>query len=445
MPATSEKVARQQAQTVATTYRPDGRKPELPVLRSDSSLSNVLTYAMLNQPKVESAYDDWLASIERITVARSLPDPQLTFQMDIQSIVTSLMPGFLMNFPGPGKLHAEADVASGESQAKYFAFQSAVLESAFEVKRAYYQLYFLEEKIRVGQETLALVADLEKLARTQNEVGKVTLQDVLRAQIEEDRLRTDIANLEDSRQALLAEFKAALGIRPEAAAPPIPSRFESTPLDLNSTNLWASAVAHNTRLKAVEAEVHAAEAAIVLARKARVPDSSLGLMADLKMNPVLYRPVASVSLPIWRDKIAAQIAEAQANKQGVEARLSAEQIALAVSFAERSFLYRESNRTLELLRQQLLPKATESVEVARTGYLAGQIDFFNLMDSERTLLGFELDAVEAQTARELALAEIALIVEGMPPTDLAMPRVSLNGAGSSPGKGPSSGGVNSMR
>ena len=50
-----------------------------------------------------------------------------------------------------------------------------MLNSAFAVKRAYYQLYFLAEKIRVNRETLQLLGDLEKLARAQNEVGKVTL------------------------------------------------------------------------------------------------------------------------------------------------------------------------------------------------------------------------------------------------------------------------------
>src|SRR5947209_19801540 len=173
-----------------------------------------------------------MASIERITVERSLPDPQLTFQMDIQEVVTSLMPGVMMSFPGAGKLRAAAAIASADSQAKYFNFETLTLESAYEVKRAYYQLHFLEEKIRVNQENLGLLSDLEQLARAQNEVGKVTLQDVLRAQIEQDRLRAEIGNLEDSRNALMAQFKAALGLRAHDPAPPVPLRTESTPLDL---------------------------------------------------------------------------------------------------------------------------------------------------------------------------------------------------------------------
>ena len=135
-PTRSEKEARKLAQTVADGYRPHEQKPALPVLTADSSLSNYLTFAMLNQPKVESAFYDWTASIERITQARSLPDPQFTFQMDIQNIVTSIMPGLMGSIPWPEKLRVGAQIASAESQARYFDFQSTVLTSAFEVKRA---------------------------------------------------------------------------------------------------------------------------------------------------------------------------------------------------------------------------------------------------------------------------------------------------------------------
>src|ERR1035438_3220409 len=139
-PTQGEKEARRQVQAVAGSYRPNGRKPELPVLTAQSSLSNFLAYALLNQPQVEAAYFDWLASVERITVERSLPDPQLTFQMDIQEVVTSLMPGLMMNFPGLGKLRAAGALAAAESQAQYFAFRTASLQSAYAVDRAYYHV-----------------------------------------------------------------------------------------------------------------------------------------------------------------------------------------------------------------------------------------------------------------------------------------------------------------
>jgi outer membrane protein TolC len=345
--------------------------------------------------------------------------------MDIQEVVTSLMPGLMMSFPGMGKLRAAAEVAAAESQTKYFLFKTAALESAYEVKRAYYQLYFLEERIRVNQETLSLLNDLEKLARAQNEVGKVTLQDVLRAQIEQDQLTNALANLQDSRAPLLAQFQAALGVRPEQPAPPVPRQFESEPLDPNGDKLLETALAQNTRLQGLAAELRTAEAAIEMAYRARMPDTTVGVMADAKTSPVLYRPWGTVSLPVWRDKLAAQMAEAQASKRAGEARLSAGQIALAVDFAERSYVYREATRNLELLQNQVLPKQRQSLEVARSGYLAGQIDFFNLTDAEQAWLRFSLEAVEARAQRELSLAELSLIIQGLPPSGAPMPSAPM--------------------
>src|SRR4030095_13019933 len=90
--------------------------------------------------------------------------------------------------------------------------------------------------------------------------------------------------------------------------------------------------------------------------------------AEAKAAPVIYTPQLSVTLPVWRDKIEAEIAAAQAGRRAAEARLSAEQIALAVEFAEKSFLFREASRTLELLTERLLPKARQSLDVARAAY-----------------------------------------------------------------------------
>lgn len=198
--------------------------------------------------------------------------------------------------------------------------------------------------------------------------------------------------------------------------PPVPIGFETTPLDLNADDLLATAFARNPRLKAMEADVRMAEANIALAAKSKVPDFSLGLMADAKAAPTLFRPLADMTLPIWRDKIAAQIAQAQASKRAAEARLTTGEIMLTVDFAMKSYDYRELTRTLALLQNQLIPKARKSLEIARSGYLSGQIDFFNLIDAERTLLNFQLSEVVARTRREIVLAELSLMIAGVPPT-----------------------------
>lgn len=95
-----------------------------------------------------------------------------------------------------------------------------------------------------------------------------------------------------------------------------------------------------------------------------------------------------MTLPIWRDKIAAEIAAARGMEGASKARLSNERLTLTVEVAMKSFMYRESTRLLDLLENTLLQKARQSLEVTRSGYSAGTTGFIDLIDAERTLLEF---------------------------------------------------------
>jgi outer membrane protein, heavy metal efflux system len=410
-----ERQARHDLSAVAGQYRPGNGHPALPELTPDSSLSNFLAYALLNSPTVAATFYDWSASVENITVTRSLPDPQITFQSDIADIVMTVMPGFMQEFPGPGKLKARAAVAGAESRVKYFAFESAVLQTAFNLKNAYYNLGLLDEQLRLKRATLSLLENQERVVRAQIEAGTVTLPDVLRVQSERDRVRTGLVNLEDSRRSLLENFKAALGLTPEQPDPPAPAHFEMGPENPEADDLLRTAFERNPQLAAMAAEVRAAEAGMAMAYKERVPDFSLGLMADVKASPTMFRPLAGVTLPIWRDKLVAEVAQARANELAAKSRLKSAQIDLAVNFAEKSFTYRETGRNLALIEDELVPKARQSLETVRAGYRAGTMDFSSLTDAERMLLDLKLAAAEARTEHEIALAELSIMVAGVPP------------------------------
>ncbi len=413
LPAPGEKQAR--SDLAAVTRQIQTGTTNLPALAADSSLSNYLAYALLNSPLAEAAFYDWSASVENITVTRSLPDPQLTFQAYIQDYITSLMPGFAWNIPGPGKLKAKGREAAAESEGKYFAFESAVLQTAFNLKTAYYRLGLLDEQLRLKHESLALLENQERAVRARNAAGSAALTDLLRVQSERDRAQTELANLEDSRSSALANFKAALGLTPPEPDPPAPARFEWSSESPDAEELFRVAFARNPQLKAMEADVRAAEAGMAVAYKERVPDFNLALSADVKASPWLYWPQAGMTLPIWRDKLAAEVAQAQANELAAKSRLRAGQIALAVTFAEKAFACRETGRTLALIEDRLMPKANQSLETVRAGYRANTMDFSALTDAERALLDLQLEAAEARTSREIALADLSLMVAGVAP------------------------------
>jgi outer membrane protein, heavy metal efflux system len=414
VPAPGEPQARHEVNTIAGVYRPGNQRPTLPELTPGSGLSNYLAYALLNSPTVEAAFYDWSASVENITIARSRPDPQLTFQAYIEDSLTSLMPGLAWNFPGPGKLRARGAAAAAGSEGKNFAFEAAVLRAAFNLKSAYFKLGELDEQLRLKRETITLLENQERAVHAQNVTGAAALTDVLRVQNELDRGRAEFANLQDSRQSLQANFKAALGLTPNQPDPSAPAQFEISNENPDADELRQIALARNPQLKAMEADVRAAEAGMAVAYRERVPDFNAGLSVEV-YHPPFYWPQANMTLPIWRDKLAAEIMQAKANELAAQARLEAGQIELAVNFAGKLLACRETGRNLALLQDQLLPRARQSLEIVRAGYRTGTMDFSNITGAERELLDLQLAAVQTRTEHEIALAELSLMVAGLPP------------------------------
>lgn len=410
-----ERQARQERADVARRYRPGRAEPNLPRLTPESPLSTVVHYAVLRSPSVEAAYYDWSATVERITQARSLPDPRLGLEGDVAGTLTSLMPGLMVDLPGPGKLGAMGEAATAQAREAYHVFEARVLATAVEVKTAYYQLRALEESTEVNHRMLQLLGDLESIAQAKQAAGRATLQDVLRVQIEQEQVRTEIADLEDSRVAAAARYRAALGVRVGDESVPLPAVFEDTASPPDPNRLIAIAYDRNPVLRQMRAALERAEAEVRLAGRAGVPDFSVGLEVDVKPSPWMWRPGVGLTLPVWRDKIAAQIAAATAESQAARARLTAEEVALGAEFAGMLFMFRESQRGLDLLTDKILPRARQSLEVARAGYVSGLASFIDVLDAQRSLLSFELARTEARARLEVALANLSLSIAGIPP------------------------------
>lgn len=434
VPTPGERIAREQQADVCSRFRPGDVPPTLPLLSAATPLPDYLRYAALRHPKVEAAYYDWAASIERITVARSLPDPVFTVGLDVQkgleddlaSMVMALMGGVMTELPGPGKLRARADLATEEGNAKFAGFQLAAIESTVAAREAYYELFLVRERLAVTEKNLAFVRDLETSARTRSEAGLATLQDVLQAESDVARIGSDIANLRDQQEAAAAAWKSALGIPPGEADPPIPASFVFTPEDGATTATFAQILASNPRLRIMQVEIKRAEAAIAVAYKARTPDYSLGLDAEApttagSSNPrdTIWKPRLGVTVPIWRDRVAAEIAEAEAMKMAANAELKAEQLNLAREFALNAFGLRETARNLGLLRKTLLPRQREILELSQRGYQGGMTTFFELIEQQRRLLELELMEAEGRAERERLIGELNLALAGQMPVEFA--------------------------
>ena len=69
-------------------------------------------------------------------------------------------------------------------------------------------------------------------------------------------------------------------------------------------------------------------------------------MVDLKADPLMVWPTATLTLPVWREKIAANVAAAGARHAAASARVSAEQLRLASELAQMLYMVKESDHML---------------------------------------------------------------------------------------------------
>jgi outer membrane protein TolC len=419
-----ERLSLARVQETGALLHPAASGPARPELTADSSLADYLRYALLHHPQVEAAYDEWRGAALAIAPARALPDPKLTFQADITDNLTSLMPGLMFDFMSGGKREAMAREALAASEVAYRRYAAAVLETAADVKHAWVDLTALEETLRLKQQMLDLTEDAIRFSHAEHVTMHATgsLDDLTRLLNDAGRLRLEVTNLGDQRGALRARFKAALGIAREAPDPPWPAQFAPTAAPLPDDDaFWAAARATNPRLAEMRAMVEMAVAEVSVEQKARTPDLAAGLMADLKMNPVLWRPLAEVTLPVWRGKIDDAIAAARARHDAAAARLRAEELMVAADLARMTYMVREADRMVAYLDGTALPNLRRSLASVTAAYDTGMTGFAAIPETQEMILALQVERVAALREREQTLADLSLLVAGQAPAGAPLP------------------------
>jgi outer membrane protein TolC len=402
--------------------RPAGRKPDLPVLTTDSSLADYLRYALLNHPQVGAAFYDWRAAVEAITPARSLPDPQLTFQADIADTLMTFMPGIMFDFMTRGKRVAMGREAAAASEVAYRNYATTVLRTAATVRKAWIELAYVDEALRLREASLGAIDQSAALNASDYATGRgmATLGTQVLFLNSTAQVRATIAALEDRRVTARTEFKSALGLSPDDADPPWPHLvLTTTPLP-PEPELWRAAKAVNPELASMRAMVEMAMAGVEVANTTGTPDFALGAMIDLKADPLMVRPTASLTFPIWRDKIAATIAAAEARRDAAVARLNAEQLNLAAELAQMLYMVRESERMISYLEGTALPNLERSLASAEAAYQSGMDGPGMIPQTRLMALGMRLERLEALRQRETAVTDLLLMIADVAPADTAL-------------------------
>ena len=393
-------------------------------LKENAAIEDYLRYAALNNPGLKAAFHRWKAALERISQARSLPDPRFNYTYFIEEVETRVGPqkqkfGLSQAFPWFGTLGLREDAATEAAAATGAQYAKARLRLFQRVKSAYHEQWYLGRAIEVTREHMRLVKNMEGVARTRFKTGAAPHSAVIQAQVELGKLDDRLRALEAMRRPIAAGLNAALN-RPSEQPLPVPTSVPAVEVSFTDAQAMEWLAEHSPDLQRLDHLLGQAEASVGLAERSTYPDIRLGVdyvdtddalnagVVDSGKDSVMA--TVSVSLPLWYGKHRAAGREARLHKASVASERADAENRLEAALTMALYHFRDAERKMDLYGNTLVQQAEQSVKVARQGFESGETSFVALIDAQRLLLEFQLAHQRAQADQGQRLAEIEVLV-----------------------------------
>ncbi len=368
----------------------------------------VIDEALRANPELESAKLSWSASTERILQEMALDDPVLGFTYfgeQVQTRVGEKQAGIMASqkIPFFGKLRLKGEVAKNEARVygeRHRTLQRVIVAKA---KSAFYELYWVHKSISINEENRELLQRFVKIAEVKYSTGRATQQDVLKAQVELSKIVNELINLEQFKEAAIARINTLLNRHPDAPLG-APEEVDITELTVSLEELYGKAKEISPDLSLMKYRIERNKAAYKLAKKQYYPDITFGLNytfindlpSDVMSSPShegrdSYTGTFSINVPIFQKrKYDAGVREANARLKSSEMAYRNIENMTLFGVKDYHFKVQTAERLVKLYRNSIIPQAEQSLKAAEIGYQAGNVDFLNLIDSQRVLLDFNL-------------------------------------------------------
>lgn len=378
------------------------------VLPSPLSLADVVRIAAERRDEIAAARAGVRAAEARPAIAAALDDPMvspaidhLPFRLgglDVSVTIEQQVP--LSGIRGHRRAAATADLERLKAEAARTA-----LDVGIEAAAAFVMLHERRRTATVLHEQIGLATDVVSAASARYASGTATQADVLRAEVEVARVTAMARALDGEVRAAEAMLATALGLD---AGTPVPALAEwafTRPLPDAAT--VTAALEGRPELAAGRAVVARAAAEAAVMRDRFRP------MALIRTGPAYtmadgagWMAMVGVSLPIWRGKLRAGVAEAEAARDMSEADLRATARMIEGDAAAALARLQSAHERQRALATDVLPRAQMAVAPAISGYTAGQLPLVSVIEALQSLWLVRSDVIAADSQLALAWARL---------------------------------------
>lgn len=384
--------------------------------------------ALAARPELRAAEAAIEAQRELAPQARALPDPMLEIgvqndgfeQLMIGRMETSWVSIMAsQTIPWPGKLQARGRLAELAPRRAEQALARLKLSTEADVRRAWVDLALARGRLVLLGRLEGLWRQAAELARSRYEVGEGAQSDVLRAQLELNRVKQRRWALQvEETQSLQAlnRLRAAPLDRPiatEAALPELP-----LPAAGDVQALITDALERSPERASAIAGTAVAEAAIATARQGYAPDLTFraGIMPRGTTLPPMWLLSVGTTLPVWGPlKQSRAVEETQARLRASRSELETVEQLIRLRTQQRAAAMQAVLETIRLYREGLLIQSEATATSTLAQYKVGKVGFLAVLEANAGYIADEDSYLRAiADAWRLAIATHEVDLEAPP-------------------------------
>jgi len=382
-------------------------------------LDELVAEGVTKSPEILAAQARAKGAGFRIPQAKSLPDPMFTvgYQNEGFQTLTIGRPenanamgisSLSQMFYFPGKRALKGEMASRDAESLVAMYQQARLQVASKIRQLYYTLFLSYKTVDILKENAGLYGRIEDAAASRYASGMGTQQEVIMAQTEKYMLLERQEMERQKIEALQGMLNATVG-REVTSPLGRPASADSTPFDMTLENVLAAAQEHSPEIRSKKKMVEGAEAKVKMAQKEYYPDFTIGASYFPRTMglPDMWNLTATVNLPIfYKTKQRQALAEAQMGLAEARRELAATELMVSSNMRDAFSMLEAAHRLMRLYREGLLPKASQDVELAFSGYATGKVEALTVITRIRNLLDVDLLYWNQFVEREKAIARL---------------------------------------
>jgi outer membrane protein, heavy metal efflux system len=378
------------------------------LLPSPLSLTDVIRIAGERRDEIEAARARIRAGEARPTIVSALADPMISPSLDHLPFMlggADVSITIEQQIPLSGIRRHRRDSALADVDRLQAEANRTTLDVGIDAANAYLMLHERRRTAALVDEQLAFARDVVSAANARYASGTAPQVDVLRAEIEVARLHGLQRSFTGEIRAAEAMVNTSMALDADLPLPPLAGLPFTQPT--TSWSVLKAALTSRPELAAGRAEIVRAEADVQVMRDMFRP------MATIRTGPAYtmaegrgWMAMVGVSLPIWRGKLRAGVAEAQAMRAMSEADLRAMTRMVEGQAAVATNQVQAARERQLALTGDVLPRARMAIEPAVAGYASGEVPLVTVIEAIQALWLVQSDVIAADT--ELALAWVRL-------------------------------------